>query len=104
MGPLESRISEKLNKIYHPSHLVIENESHRHSVPKGSESHFKVIIVSEIFLGMSRVERSRHVYQSLGSEMQLGIHALSQRCFTAEEWQNFAHQLNLNSPACAFKK
>lgn len=41
-GPIEARIREKLVRELEPRHLEITNESYKHSVPKGSESHFKV--------------------------------------------------------------
>ncbi|MGY8992269.1 MAG: BolA family protein, partial [Rhodospirillales bacterium] len=44
---IESKISESLA----PSYLEVINESHMHSVPPGSESHFKVIIVADSFEG-----------------------------------------------------
>jgi BolA protein len=41
-GPVQARIQEKLLRDLEPQHLEITNESYKHSVPKGSESHFKV--------------------------------------------------------------
>lgn len=32
-----------------PSYIEIINESYMHNVPKGSETHFKVIVVSDKF-------------------------------------------------------
>ena len=34
-------------QAFAPLHLEVTNESHMHSVPAGSETHFKVIVVSE---------------------------------------------------------
>ena len=41
-GPIQSIIENKLSKFFSPSYLAVVNESYKHSVPKGSESHFKV--------------------------------------------------------------
>ena len=53
-GPVENAIRNKLTAGF-SSHdylrLDIANESHKHNVPKGSESHFNVSIVSDAFEG-----------------------------------------------------
>lgn len=53
-GPVENAIRSKLTAGF-SSHdylrLDIANESHKHNVPKGSESHFNVLIVSDAFEG-----------------------------------------------------
>ena len=41
----QSAIETKLSALG-PQFLRVENESHRHNVPPGSESHFKVTVVS----------------------------------------------------------
>ena len=48
-NPVESTIREKLFRYFSPYHLDILNESYMHNVPKGSETHFKVVVVSEKF-------------------------------------------------------
>ncbi|MFT6899708.1 MAG: BolA protein, partial [Paraglaciecola sp.] len=44
---IQDRIQGKLTATFTPSHLEVINESFMHNVPQGSESHFKVVIVSE---------------------------------------------------------
>lgn len=41
-GPVQIDIVNRLSVALEPLHLAIENESYKHSVPKGSETHFKV--------------------------------------------------------------
>ena len=48
-GPIELEIINNLNESMNISSLKIINESFMHNVPKDSESHFKVIIVSDDF-------------------------------------------------------
>ena len=53
-GPLENIIRSKLEAGFSSHsylHLNILNESYKHNVPKGSESHFNVLIVSDAFEG-----------------------------------------------------
>jgi BolA protein len=75
------RIRQILTRAFTPSHLDIEDESARHAghagARAGGETHYSVTIVSEHFLGLSRVERSRRVHQALQEEFQTGLHALS---------------------------
>lgn len=48
-GPIQSAIQETLTENLQPVHLEVINESYMHNVPKGSETHFKVLVVSEKF-------------------------------------------------------
>ena len=48
---VQQRIETKIRTALAPSHLEVINESHKHSVPPGSESHFKLVIVSPTFEG-----------------------------------------------------
>jgi BolA protein len=96
---LESSIRQKLEAAFHPSYLEIENESHKHS-RGGSETHFRLIVVSDQFEGLSRVDRQRQVAGLFDQERKQGLHALSQRTFTVKEWAEMKDKLTLKSPAC----
>ena len=87
MEPRKAQITEKLRQGLEPVHLEVINESGQHNVPKGSETHFKVIAVAEVFEGLSRVQRQQKVYGLLKEEFQAGLHALSQYAYTPEEWK-----------------
>jgi stress-induced morphogen len=39
---MEQRIRTQLESALQPVHYELVNESHKHSVPRGSETHFKV--------------------------------------------------------------
>lgn len=83
---VQKAIEEKLTEALTPSHLEVINESHMHAVPPGSESHFKVIVVSEAFQSLNRVRRHMAVNAALADEIQGPIHALSMETFTDPEW------------------
>jgi BolA protein len=100
---VESSIQQKLTASLSPSFLKIENESHKHSRPPGSESHFRVIVVSDIFNGLSRVQRQQKVFEILENEMRNFIHALSQFTFTSDEWLVQKHNFDIQSPECQHK-
>ena len=84
---VEQVILEKLTQTFKPSFLSVENESHRHNVPAHSETHFKVIMVSNVFDGMRAVARHQKVYALLQEQLDGGVHALALHLFTSEEWQ-----------------
>ena len=59
------RINDTLVEALAPLRLDVLDESHRHNVPSGSESHFKLTIVSEAFADQSMVARHRSVNKLL---------------------------------------
>lgn len=61
-GPVESSIRKKLESTLEPSYYNVVNESYMHNVPKGSETHFKVVVVSEKFDKQPLVEVSLNMY------------------------------------------
>lgn len=67
--------------------LDVVNESHMHSVPRDSETHFRVIVVSPEFEAMNRVARHRRINQLLSAELADGVHALAIEAVTPEQWQ-----------------
>ena len=85
-GSVANAITEKLREGFAPAHLEVINESHMHSVPKNSETHFKVVVVSEGFAGKSLVARHRAVNDALAAELAAGVHALSIQAPTPEQW------------------
>jgi BolA family transcriptional regulator, general stress-responsive regulator len=93
----QSRIEQKLQDL-HPVHLEVINESHMHNVPEGSESHFKVLVVTEEFVGKNLIARHRRVNGLLADELQASIHALSLHAKTPDEW--FASNAIKDSPEC----
>ena len=83
---VQQSIEAKLGTRFAPLHLEVVNESHMHSVPPGSESHFLVTVVSEPFTGRRLVERHRAVNEALAGELAGPVHALALHTLTPEEW------------------
>jgi stress-induced morphogen len=54
--PVEHAIRKKLTESLNPVHLDILNESQMHNVPPGSETHFKVVVVSDKFDNLSLIK------------------------------------------------
>ncbi len=93
----KDRIKQELNLGITPLFLSVEDESGNHAVPKGSQTHFKVVAVSTLFSALNRIERHRLVHHLLHKEFETGLHALSLHLYTAEEW---AKQSVPHSPIC----
>jgi len=78
---LERQLREKLMIGLEPVRLDVINESEKHaghrSSPGTGESHFRVLVVSEKFAGVSRVDRHRMVNQLIAAELAAGVHALA---------------------------
>jgi len=84
---VQQSITSKLDQAFHPDLLEVVNESYMHSVPPGSETHFKVVVVSDAFSGKRSVARHQMIYQTLADEVAGPVHALAIHTFTNEEWQ-----------------
>ncbi len=95
---LEQQLCERLQQLS-PSHLEVVNESSGHGgYFPGKESHFKVIVVSDIFAGLRLVQRHQKIYAVAGDLLSPGkIHALAIHAFLPEEWQG----QDTSSPNCA---
>ena len=83
---VQQAIETKLSGALSPAHLEVLNESHMHSVPANSETHFKVIVVSDGFAGKTRVARHQAVNKLLSAELAGPVHALSIQAHTPDEW------------------
>ena len=100
-GAIENKIINSLIDSINISSLKVLNESFMHNVPKDSESHFKIVIVSNDFKNLSLVQRHKLVYKSLDNIMN-NIHALSIQSFSDDEFA--LNPIILDSPECANKK
>ena len=92
---IETKVAEELKPVY----LDVTNESAMHNVPADSESHFKLVIVSEKFAGLTRIKRHQTINGILEKELREDLHALSMETLTTEEWEQ-RHGRTFDSPAC----
>jgi BolA protein len=74
-------ITRKLTESFAPQSLNVLDESDRHEGHAGhrpgGQTHFRIYIVSELFKGMTRLERHRLIHQTLARELADGVHALA---------------------------
>ena len=94
-----STIESKIRVALIPEHLAVVNESSMHNVPPGSESHFRVRVVSSAFEGQRLLQRHRTINKLLAEEIQGPVHALALEALTPEEWESSRHR-EAESPEC----
>jgi len=84
---LQEKIEQKIVDAIPCKHLEVVNESNKHNVPPGSESHFKVVLVSDAFDDQKLIARHRQINRILADELQQGLHALAMHTYTESEWR-----------------
>ncbi|MBC8128938.1 MAG: BolA family transcriptional regulator [Rhizobiaceae bacterium] len=82
-------IETKLKAAFSPQALSVVDESHLHAghhhgasthhegFDGSAGTHFRVSLVAEAFVGLSRVDRHRAVNAALRDELDAGVHALA---------------------------
>jgi len=96
---IQADIEKKITDALAPEYLEVLNESHTHNVPPGSESHFKVTVVSSEFENKMLVARHRTLNTLLKQELDGEVHALSLNTLTPEEWAEKNGEVR-KSPPC----
>ena len=96
----KDEIERRLIDALAPSRLALVDESHGHNVPKGAESHFNAIIVSEAFRGLSPVRRHRLVYEAMGDALRTGLHAFTMKTLTDAEYEAKGGEVENPAPKC----
>lgn len=94
-------LEKTLSIALSPSVLEVINESQQHMVPSNSESHFKLIIVTDKFTNLNRIERHRLIFSILADEFK-NMHALTLSLYTPKEWEDKKNNPEI-SPKCAHK-
>lgn len=86
---MKQMIERKLKDVLEAESVEVIDDSARHDghvgAREGGNSHFKVKVISNIFGGMSRIERHRKVYSVLKEELDEQVHALNIVAKTPEE-------------------
>ena len=84
-------IENLILKIFKPEFLSVIDVSEQHrghkNFKEGVESHFEIIIVSEKFINLSRIERHRMVNRILKEEFLLDLHSVVVKTYTSEEFK-----------------
>lgn len=90
MSERAERIAQALRAGLDAVHVEVEDESHLHAGHAGAKEsgggHFRAVIVSERFEGLSRVAAQRVVFGVLGERMSGEIHAFAMTTYTPSAW------------------
>jgi BolA protein len=81
-------IRERIENALQPESLSIEDEGHLHVGHEGAKDgrgHFRVMVVSEAFDGLTMIQRHRAIYDALGDLMATDIHALAIDAYSSNE-------------------
>ncbi|MCW8975317.1 MAG: BolA/IbaG family iron-sulfur metabolism protein [Sedimenticola sp.] len=84
---MKQRLTTLIQEALQPQHLEVIDESHMHNVPKGAQSHFKVVVVSDQFTGLTLVGRHRLINTLAKPLFEGSLHALALHTMTPEEWE-----------------
>ncbi len=95
---IAKKIEELVSQGLNCAEFYLENESQMHSGP-ATESHYKLIVVSDDFIDKRAVQRHQSVYKLVADLMNNPIHALALHLFTTTEWAVKADK-QLLSPKC----
>jgi stress-induced morphogen len=91
----EQRILQLLQNL-NPVFVDLKNDSHKHashvehlgSAGFTGETHYKLMIVSEQFENLSRIDRQRKINDLLKDEFQTGLHAFEMKIYSVDEYKN----------------
>ena len=87
----KNNIENLILKNYEPKFFSVIDVSEQHrghqNFKEGVESHFEIIIVSEKFTNLSRIERHRLVNRTLKDEFLSDLHSVILKTYTLEEYK-----------------
>lgn len=95
---MQQRIETAIKQAFSVWVMELKNESNMHAGP-ATESHYKLVLVSDDFKQVGRVKRHLMVYKILADVMPQ-IHALALHTYTLEEWKSQGGWVP-DSPLCA---
>ena len=85
-------IENLILKNYEPEFFSVLDVSEQHrgheNFKEDVESHFEIIIVSEKFKNLNRIERHRMVNKTLKKEFLSDLHSIILKTYTIEEFSN----------------
>lgn len=84
----EDRIRQYLEERLNPQELFIKDQSQLHIGHEGAKDgkgHYDLLVVSQAFEGVNRVQRHRMVYDALRDLLQSDIHALRISAYAPSE-------------------
>ncbi len=89
MTDRRTRIEATLRERFAPVLVSVTDDSAQHAghagAAPGGQTHFSALVVSDAFVGTTRVARSRAAHDALAAEFAGGLHALALTLRTPDE-------------------
>ena len=86
------KIEKIISEIYEPYFYSVLDVSEQHrghqNFRENVESHFEIIVVSDKFIDIKRIDRHRMVNDSLKYEFLSDLHSAIIKTYTVEEYKN----------------
>ncbi|WP_156839375.1 BolA family protein [Novosphingobium aquimarinum] len=87
--PIAQEMRQILEDAFAPSRLEIVNDSANHQGHAGDdgtgESHFSILVESDAFSGVSRLQRQRQVIAALGDIPGQRVHAVAIKALSPDD-------------------
>ena len=87
----KNNIENLILKNYEPRFFSVIDVTEQHrghqNFKDGVESHFEIIIVSDKFTNLSRIERHRMVNRTLKEEFLSDLHSVVLKTYTSQEYK-----------------
>ena len=90
MNPTTEKISNLLSNNLNVHHLDIIDESVGHQNHKKDSlgGHYKIILISNDFIGLDLISRHKRIYEILDAILKTEIHAISMKLITVSEFKS----------------
>ena len=85
---IEKIISESYSPYFYSVIDVSEQHRGHQNFKENIESHFEIIVVSDKFIDIKRIDRHRMVNYSLKNEFCSDLHSAIIKTYTIEEYKN----------------
>ena len=85
---IEKIISESYDPYFYSVIDVSEQHRGHQNFKENIESHFEIIVVSDKFIDIKRIDRHRMVNYSLKDEFSSDLHSAIIKTYTIEEYKN----------------
>lgn len=94
------RMLSQLQGAFDTKTVLLSDDSAQHKGRKGTESHFRIQIVSSKFQNLSLVKRHRLVQAAVEPEFAAGLHSLSIEAYDPKEWSSKVETELQKPPNC----
>jgi acid stress-induced BolA-like protein IbaG/YrbA len=68
--------------------LIVQGISGAEVIINGDGYHYVITVISDLFIDVSRINRQKMVYKTLGEKIKSGeLHAMTIKTYAAKDWE-----------------